>query len=160
MLVREVMNKKVIKVQPSTSLANLLDLFKEFHTFPMVPVVDAENRLIGKVSLENFLEVFHPHNTGIKRLLDSVSFIDQEEALSIFEAEVTPEIGVLFIVEDLMDRRVITVREDSSLEDAYVTMKVNNLELLPVLDAEDKFVGMLGVFDIVLAIFREKGILK
>jgi CBS domain-containing protein len=158
--VREVLNKDVIKVRPSTSLAELLDLFKEFHTFPMVPVVDAENRVIGKVSFENFLEVFQPHGADTKHLLKAVSFVDQEEPLSIFGVEITPEMGVLFIVEDLMDRRVITIREDSSLEEAYNLMKMHNLEHLPVVNAENQFVGMLGVFDIVLAIFRERGILK
>jgi len=39
-------------------------------------------------------------------------------------------------------------------------MKIHNLERLPVVDAENQFVGMLGVFDIILAIFRERGILK
>jgi len=160
LLVREVIKKDIIKVRPSTSLAELLDLFKEFHTFPMVPVVDAENRLIGKVSFENFFEVFQPHGADTKRLLKAVSFVDQEEPLSIFEADITPEIGMLFIVEDLMDRRVITIRGDSSLEEAYNLMKIHNLERLPVVDAENQFVGMLGVFDIILAIFRERGILK
>ena len=160
MQVSEVLYKDVIKVRPSTSLAELLDLFKEFHTFPMVPVVDDENRLIGEVSLESFLEVFQPFGPDTKRLLETVSFVEQEEALSIFEAEIPPEMGVLLIVEDLMDRRVITIREDSSLEKAYYLMKLHNLEHLPVLNAKDQFVGMLGVFDVVLAIFRERGILK
>ena len=160
MQVREVLYKDVIKVRPSTSLAELLDLFKEFHTFPMVPVIDDENRLIGEVSFKSFLEVFQPFGSDTKRLLETVSFVDQEEASSIFEAEIPPEMGVLLIVEDLMDRRVITVREDSSLEKAYSLMKMHNLEHLPVLNAENQFVGMLGVFDVVLAIFRERGILK
>jgi CBS domain-containing protein len=126
----------------------------------MVPVVDAENRLIGKVSFENFLEVFQAHGADAKRLLKAVSFVDQEKPLSIFEADITPEIGMLFIVEDFMERRVITIRGDSNLEEAYNLMKIHNLEHLPVVDAENQFVGMLGVFDIILAIFRERGILK
>jgi CBS domain-containing protein len=126
----------------------------------MVPVVDAENRLIGKVSFENFFEVFQPRGADTKSLLETASFVDQEEALSVFEAEITPEMGVLLIVEDLMDRRVITIRGDSSLEEAYYLMKMHNLEHIPVLNAKNQFVGMLGVFDIILAIFRERGILK
>jgi CBS domain-containing protein len=160
LLVHEVLNKDVIKVRPSTSLAELLGLFKEFHTFPMVPVVDSENRLIGKVSFENFLEVFQPHGEETKRLLKAASFVDQEEPLSIFDVDITPEMGMLFIVDDLMDTRVITIRGDSSLEEAYNLMKIHNLEHLPVVDAKNRFVGMLGVFDIILAIFKERGILE
>lgn len=160
MLVREVLNKDVITVRPSTSLGKLLDLFKNFHTFPMVPVVDDENKLIGKVSFENLLEVFHPHGIDTKRLLETVSFLDREEPLDIFKIEITPEMGVLLVVADFMDTRVITISENSTLEQAYRLMKMHNREHLPVVNSRNEFVGMLGIFDIVLDLFRERGIVK
>ncbi|MFQ6078734.1 MAG: CBS domain-containing protein [Thermodesulfobacteriota bacterium] len=116
MLVREVLNKEVITVRPSTSLGKLLDLFKGFHTFPMVPVVNGENRLVGKVSFENLVEVFHPHGIDTKRLLETVSFLDREEPLDIFKIEITPEMGVLLVVADFMDTRVITIRACSIIK--------------------------------------------
>jgi len=45
MQVRDVILKEVIKVRRSTSLKQLLNLFKDFHTFPLVPVVEEDNRL-------------------------------------------------------------------------------------------------------------------
>jgi len=156
----EVANKDVIRAQPSTSLAKLLDLFKEFHTFPMVPVVNDENRLIGKVSFENFLEVFQPRAADTRRLLQAMSFLDQEEDLKIFKIEIPSEMGVLLVVEDFMDTKVISIREDSTLEQAYQLMKMHNLEHLPVVNAKNELLGMLGIFDIILALFRERGIVK
>ncbi len=160
MRVGELVNKDVIKVQRSTSLVKLLDLFKGFHTLPMIPVVDNENRLIGKVSFEDFLKVFQPHSPDTKRLLRAVSFLDHEEPLEIFKIEITPEMGVLLVVEDFMDTKVISIRDDSSLEQAYLLMKTHNLEHLPVVNTRNELLGMIGIFDIILALFRQKGIVK
>lgn len=160
MQVREIMNKDVIKVLPSTPLARLVDLFKEFHTFPMVPVVNDENRLIGKVSFENLLEVFHPHAADTRRLLRTIPFLEQEDPLDIFKVEITPEMGLLLVVEDFMDTKVISVKEDADIKEAYRLMKLNSREHLPVVDIKGQLVGMLGIFDVILTLFRGKGIIK
>lgn len=160
MQVREVMNRDVIRVHPSTPLAGLVDLFKKFHTFPMVPVVNEENRLVGKVSFENLLDVFQPHAPDTRRLLRTIPFLEQEEPLNIFKVEITKEMAVLLVVEDFMDTKVVSTREDAILEQAYQLMKMHNLEHLPVVNAAGELVGMLGIFDIILALFRERGVVK
>lgn len=38
MLVKDVMLKEVLTVQPTTTLTTLIKLFKDFHSFPLVPV--------------------------------------------------------------------------------------------------------------------------
>jgi len=158
--VKDVMNKEVIRVTPATPLAGLIELFKDFHTFPMVPVVDEKNKLIGKVSFENLVDVFSPHTADTRRLLRGVPFLDIEEPLNIFKVEITPEMVFLFVVDDFMDRHVISVHEKQQVEDAYLLMKKDNKDNVPVVNGKGELAGMVGVFDIVLALFREKGLLQ
>jgi len=156
MKVSEVMNQKIIAVRRSTTLAQLIQLFRHFHSFPLVPVVDERNALIGVVSFRRLIEAFR---TSGQDILKTVAFID-EHYMDIFDMDITPEIGELCIVDDLMETKFITINQDSSIEEAYRFMCVHKSEQLPVVDSQKRLVGMIGMFDILLALFKEKGVIK
>ncbi|MGD9015009.1 MAG: CBS domain-containing protein [Candidatus Omnitrophota bacterium] len=156
MKVSQVMNQKIIAVKRSTTLAELIRLFQSFHSFPLVPVVDQQGVLIGVVSFRRLIEAFRASSQDI---LKAVPFVD-ESHMEIFDLDITPEIGELCIVDDLMQTKFVTIGQDSSTEEAYRLMQVHQCEQLPVIDAQDKLVGVIGVFDILLAIFREKDVIK
>ena len=151
MKVSEVMNLKKFD-----NLSHCPEFFRHFHSFPLVPVVDEHNILIGVVSFQRIIEAFH---TSGQDLLKAVAFVD-EHHLDIFDMDITPEIGQLCLVDDLMQTKFVTINQDSSLEEAYQFMQLHKSEQLPVVDSENKLVGMLGAFDILLALFREKGVIK
>jgi len=92
-------------------------------------------------------------------LIKGVPFLDRDE-IDIFNLDIDEESGVLFIVEDLLKRKFLYLNDDLPLEKAYTAMKLNSVDTLPVIDKEGKLVGMLGIFDILRAIFKEKGIIK
>lgn len=152
--VKDCMNKEVISVKRSTSLREILEKFKNFHRFPLVPVVSEENELVGVVSLENLIQIFHPSHY---KLLKAIPFLDYKE--EIFEVELPPEIGSLIVAEDIMNRNFIAVKEDEELKKAYKLMRLHKLEFLPVADAEGKLVGIIGIFDIIRGLFSEQGII-
>ena len=156
MKVSEVMNQKIIAVRRSTTLAELIELFRHFHSFPLVPVVDEHNILIGVVSFQRLIEAFR---TSGQDILKTIPFVD-EHHLDIFNMDITSEIGQLCLVDDLMQTKFITINQDSSLEEGYRLMQVHQREQFPVVDSENKLVGMIGAFDILLALFREKGVIK
>ena len=156
MKVSEVMNQKIIAVHRRTSLAELIELFRHFHSFPLVPVVDEQNSLIGVVSFQRIIEAFR---TSSHDILKTVPFVD-EPHLDIFDMDITPEIGELCIVDDLMQTQFVTINQDSSIQEAYRLMQVHKAEQIPVIDSEKKLVGMIGTFDILLALFREKGVIQ
>ncbi len=68
--------------------------------------------------------------------------------------------ATLIVVDDIMESHVMTVSEEDTLEKAYNLMKAHSIDRLPVIDRKKKLVGMIGVFDILVALFREKGIIK
>jgi len=123
MQVKEVMSKEVITVRRSTTLRQLLEIFTKFHIFPLVPVVEEDNRLVGVVSFPNLINVFQLHQPEI---LKAVPFLDEEEE-DISEVELTEEIGSLAVAEDIMESKFVTMQEDTSLEEAYKLMKLHKI---------------------------------
>jgi len=156
MLVKEVMKKDLVTVGRSTMLRELIEQLQDFHTFPLVPVVEEDNRLIGTVSFNNLLNIFQPYESSLIR---AIPFLEREE-VDIFELEISPEMATLIVVDDIMETNVLTVSEEDTLEKAYNLMKLHSIDRLPVIDRKNTLVGMIGVFDILVALFKEKGIIE
>ena len=156
MQVKDIMSKQVISVTRSTTLKQLLKAFDKFHIFPLVPVVEGDNHLIGIVSFRNLIDAFSSYHPDVLKL---VPFLEEEE-IDIFKIDISDEIGNLVVVEDIMEREFISVLEDTALEEAYKLMRLHLKEEFPVVDKRGKLVGMVGIFDIVQAVFRQKGIIK
>lgn len=154
MKVKDLMNRDVISVKRSTTLSELIKLFKDFHTFPLVPVVEKDNRLVGIVSFQNLTEVFR---TQEPEILKTIPFIDEEEE-DILKADMSPEMGNLVIVDDIMKTKFFSVQEEAGIEEAYKAMKLHSKEQLPVVDKEERLAGIIGLFDIILGVFRDKGV--
>jgi len=153
MKVKEAMKKEVIKVKRSTSLKSLLNLFKDFHTLPLIPVVDETECIIGVVYLTNLLDILKTQHT---KLLKNVPFAEIDE--DIFDLELAPSMGELILVDDIMETNFISLQEETLLEKAYRIMCLRNKEQLPVVSKENKLLGIIGIFDIVWRMFKEKGI--
>lgn len=151
MRVIEAAKTDIIKVKRSLTLRGLLDMFKDFHTTPLIPVVDAQNYLIGVVYPENLLDLLRPAQA---KLFRNIPFMEMDE--DTFDLESIPSMGELIIADDIMDTNFISINGEDSLEEAYKIMRLNKKERLPVVDDEGKIVGILGIFDIIWRMFKEK----
>ena len=156
MQVKNVMSKEVITVKCSATLKQLLGIFAKFHIFPLVPVIENVNRLVGIVSFRNLIDTLSHYHPDVLKL---VPFLDEEE-IDIFKIDVTDDIGNLVVVEDIMEKEFISILEETSLEEAYKLMRLHLKEELPVVDKAGKLVGMVGIFDLIKAVFRQKDIIE
>ncbi|MBN3040821.1 MAG: CBS domain-containing protein [Candidatus Omnitrophica bacterium] len=152
MKVAEAFKKDVIKVNRSLSLRKLLDLFRDFHTHPVIPVVDDNSNLIGVVYSEDLLDLLRPQQA---KLFRNIPFTEVNE--DVFDLEPIPYMGELIIVDDIMTTNYVAVKVDDQLEEAYKSMRLHKKERLPVVDSEGKLVGIIGLFDIIWQMFKEKG---
>ena len=75
------------------------------------------------------------------------------------EEDVPSEMGVLCVVEDLMNTNIVTISEEVTTLEARRLMKLHRLKRIPVVDKEGHLVGIISLFDIILAVFKAKGIL-
>lgn len=153
MKVSDAMKKDIIKVKRSLPLRSLLREFRDFHTHPLIPVVDDQEHLIGMVYPENLLDLLRPQHA---KLFRNIPFTEIDE--DAFDLDPIPSMGELIIVDDVMDTNFISIKEESFLQDAYKMMRLHKKERLPVVNDENKIVGILGIFDIIWRMFKEKGI--
>lgn len=158
MSVAEVMTRKVITVKRSTTLRELMEIFRRF-TFHTLPVVGRENKVIGLVALEDVLKIFQPHPSNILDMLDRIPFLDEYDNGSLWDIDIPPEMGVLCVVDDLMNVNVVTINEEATTVETRSLMKLHRLKRILVVDKENHLLGIISLFDIIMAVFKQKGIL-
>ncbi|MBA3066747.1 CBS domain-containing protein [bacterium] len=157
MLVKDVMIQDVITVQRSTNLRELLNIFKNFHTSPLLPVVDRNKVFLGGITLKDVIEPFSSIPSRMARTA-KYAFGNNFMFNDLQNINIPPDSGTLFLVDDLYSKKIITIQEDDTIISAEQTMDLNRIGTIPVL--KDKlFVGMLTKFDIVIGILKEKGII-
>jgi acetoin utilization protein AcuB len=141
MLVRERMSKPVITIPPQTTVPDALNLMKEEH-IRRLPVVDHGN-LVGIVTDKHLLSA------------------SPSPATSLSVWEITYLLSKLR-VDRIMSSQVITVSEDTPLEEAARIMVDNKIGGLPVLRGE-QLVGIITESDLMKTFLefmgaRERGI--
>ena len=155
MLVKDAMKKDVVTVERATTLKELIGIFHKY-TFHTIPVIEDE-KIIGIVELEHLCRVFQPHPPHIHELLKSVPFL-QEEERNIFELEVSSEMAMLCLVDDIIERKFVTIEEKSTLQEARRLMRLHKIQRLMVVNKKNNLLGIISLFDIILSVFKEKGI--
>ena len=157
MIVKDIMLKDVQYVTRSTTLSQLLKIYERFHSLPIVPVVDDQMILVGQVAIEDLIGLFSPTGRDLQRILEALPFVRREEE-DFFDSDIPPEMGFLAIVDDFMNRTVSVLSEDMTIKKAYRKLTKLSLEKILVVNTRRQLVGMIGLFDIIRAVFYEKGI--
>ena len=104
------------------------------------------------------MKVFLPHNPALDKLLRSTHLCDTEED-DILEADLPKDLGTSVKVSDIMKIHVTTISEDKTIADARKLMRHHNIERIPVAK-DNKLVGFITLFDIIVALFKERGIIE
>jgi len=142
MFVKERMSFPAITIHPEISLHDALNLMHKEH-IRRLPVVDNKGKLIGIVSERDLLHAA------------------PSDATSLTVWEVTSLFSKL-TVDRIMTRDVITISEDTPIEEAAILMADNKIGGLPVI-REGKIVGIItetDLFKVFLELFgaRKGGI--
>ncbi|NQU95882.1 MAG: CBS domain-containing protein [Candidatus Omnitrophica bacterium] len=151
MKVKDIMTKDVIKISPSIGIREIYNIFREKNVGG-VPVVDNDNKLLGLITKTELLDVLIPDYFG---MVTDFLFIDDFGALEE-KLESLPSLE-LFIAEDLMISGLISIKENASLMKAPVLMNKYNIRRLPVVDADNRLVGIVTRMDVCDALFNGKG---
>lgn len=133
MLIRERMSKPVITIHPDLPMHDAIKLMREEH-IRRLPVVDKHGRLFGIVSESDLLHASPSDATS----------------LSIYEVNYLMS---KITVEEVMSNNVITVSEDTPLEEAARIMADNKIGGLPVV-RDSEVVGIITETDLFI-IFLE-----
>lgn len=128
MFIRERMTRNPVLCSPDLPVNEAFDLIKKEH-IRRIPVVNKHGKLVGIVSDKDLLRVTPSPAT----------------TLSAYEL---PYLLSKVKVQDVMTKKVITVKEDTPIEDAARIMVDNKIGGLPVVDEDDAVVGIITETDI------------
>lgn len=125
--VNSYMTKDLVTIGPKTKILDALDLMKK-HSIHRLPVVE-NDKLIGLIT-----EGVIGRNTP-----STMTSLDMHEVNYLLNKT---------NVADIMEKQVITIGKDALLEEAALTMRQNNIGVLPVVEGTDQLVGIITDKDI------------
>lgn len=128
MFVRDRMSSPAVTVTPDTPFPEAMQLLRE-HKFRRLPVVDKDGKLVGIVSERDLL----------------YASPSPASSLSIWEMNY---LLAQLKIEEIMTKKVITTTPDAPIEEAAHLMVTNKVGGLPVVDENNKVVGVITETDI------------
>ena len=147
-LAKDVMRTPVVSVTHDTYLKDVIRILDE-EEFSGLPVVDAENNVVGVISETDICKytkqvIGQPLRDHDLLLEDEThtSHIGSPRGLDIIEFIAT------VAAQNLMTTTVITVFENTSLKEILRLMVNNNINRVPVLDADKKLTGIIARHDV------------
>lgn len=138
------MSRNVVTVAPDTSLAEAAHLLVT-HRISGLPVVDAQQRLLGVITEADFLRAM-----GVPSHHPTHSLWQTLEAMFTHQPEIREPTGT---VADLMIENVITVKPEQTLHDVIEVMKHNRIKRVVVCDDDGRVQGMVTRSDLVRVFF-------
>ncbi|MFB6274830.1 MAG: CBS domain-containing protein [Halothece sp.] len=148
--VTDVMTANPAVVQPNTPLKEAIKLLVE-KKISGLPVVNEAGKLVGVLSEADLMW----QETGVDpppyfMFLDSVIYLENP---SRYEKELHKALGQT--VEEVMTDRAISITGDRSLKEAAKLMHKREIRRLPVVDEDQKVVGIITRGDIVRTMANE-----
>ncbi len=128
MLIREWMTRDVITVTPDTSMMKASKILKE-KNIRRLPVVDESGKMVGIIT-----------DRDIKEASPSKATTLDVHELYYLLSEIK--------IKDIMTKNPFCVNESGTVEKAAVVMREKKVEGLPVVDDDDKVVGIITETDI------------
>ncbi|MCL5997439.1 MAG: CBS domain-containing protein [Chloroflexi bacterium] len=134
------MKTEVVTIWPDQTLRQAVELMVEKH-IGTLPVVDANHRLIGLLTITDLLGLFMP---DFVNLLDQIDFVHDFGALE----NVRPQADVVDQPVKTVMRKPIAIQRAGGLLRAFAEIARHDLRDLPVVDEHGVLVGIASQVDI------------
>ena len=149
MLVKEVMTTEVIIVGPNDSVEECSRLLFE-NNISGLPVVDEEGTVVGMVTEGDLIRrAARIKAPGYLEILGGQIFLGNPNK---FVQEI--QRAMSYRAGDLMTDKVISINPDETIEEAATQMLNQGVSRLPVLDENQKLVGILSRRDVMQALYN------
>ena len=143
---RDIMRTEITTVPPDMTVEELGRLFIE-KNLSGLPVVDDSGKLIGIVTENDLIsQNKRLHIPTVLRIFDAVIPLERPK---IFEKEVRKMAGRT--VQDICTRELISINEDTGIEEIATIRSVNKAHHLPVV-RDGSLVGLVDQHDVIKGI--------
>ena len=143
MIVSEIMTTGVKTANADTPVKEIANTMC-FNKISGLPIVDADNRIIGIVSEKDLL----------KRMFPDMATIAAEGRPNFEEMEKGYADTLQLIASDIMTTTVSSVSPEMPIMKAASLMCINNIRRIPAADEDGKLVGIISIGDVHKAIFQ------
>lgn len=145
---KDIMTRDVITVKPETSIEELARILIE-NRISGAPVVDDKGNLIGIVTENDLIsQNKRLHIPTVFRLFDALIMLERRKKI---EEEIKRLTATR--VWDICTKNVITVDEDTPLQEIATIMSEKKVHLIPVMK-DKKIAGIIGKADLIKAMAR------
>lgn len=134
MSIKRIMSASVVTVAPDDPLHRIKEIF-ERHGFHHLLVVE-DGVLVGVISDRDLLKSLSPHLGTASETTRDLATLNKR-------------------AHQIMSRRLITLSEDASIQQAVAALTEHRISCLPIVDAARHPVGIVSWRDILKAIRRE-----
>ena len=138
----DIMTKDVITVKNETTIEELARLLID-HKISGTPVIDDNNKMIGIVTENDLIKKNKRfHIPTVVRLFDAYFLLDSGKVEDEIKKMVATTVG------EICTKKVLSISEDTTLEEIATIMAEKHIHLLPVLK-DNEVVGIVGKADVV-----------
>ncbi|MEW5746119.1 MAG: CBS domain-containing protein [Nitrospirota bacterium] len=146
---KDIMTRDVITVKPHDTIEDLARTLTE-HRISGAPVVDDRGDLVGIVTEHDLIvREKRLHIPTVMRLFDAYIMLESPGRM---EEEVRKMAAAT--VKDISVKEVVTVTEDTPVEEVATIMTEKNMHLIPVVEGR-KLKGIIGKMDMIKGMGRE-----
>lgn len=146
MKIREYMKKNVVTILVTATVGEAATLFAKKHVGTL-PIIDTDHKLVGILHTRDLLKLVMPDFVYLFEDLDFVGDFGDFETL-----KPTPEQAVQPVTNLMVPP--ISVEADCGLLRAFALMYKSKSYDLPIVDTEDRLIGLASIVDISSAILR------
>lgn len=154
MKVKDIMRTTVVVLPQNATLKDVLGQFLKEH-LDCLPIVDAAQRVVGFITIDDLVDIFLPRYYELLRDLSALQ--DKGQITSLFDqafAGLDIHDDKLILAADVMRSRLHWVSQEDSLIAAAALLQEQNFQRLPVVDKDQKLVGLISDFEVILALLR------
>lgn len=145
---KDIMTKEVITVTTDVTIEGLARIFTR-HDISGAAVVDEQGKLIGIVTENDLIKMEQRlHIPTVINIFDAVIYLGSSKR---FEEDIKRMAATR--VEDIYRKDIVTITENSTIEEIATIMSEKNIHHLPVV-RKGKLAGIVGKKDIVKAIAK------
>ena len=146
---KDIMTKEVITVSQTTSVKELADILWE-NKISGAPVVDEAGNLISVVTESDLIDQTKKvHIPKMISILDSVLYLEKPSKM---KEDIKKMTGA--VVRDIQAKELITVEEDTPMDEIATIMAEKKVHTLPVI-SNNNLVGVIGKSDIIRTLAKE-----
>jgi CBS domain-containing protein len=155
-MIENVMQKNVIKFNELDKIVDVAQSLRD-NKISGAPVVDENNKVVGIISEGDIMRLLEVHQPRINLILPApLDLIELPIKMKYQLDDIAEDMqrDASTVIDQIMTKKVIKIGPEASISDAAELMDTHKVNRLPVINGENKLIGIVTRGDIIGAMVR------